>query len=237
MKFSNLGKGIFQALCDKDKSQFAMDNVWYDAKRGRLVATNGHTLAVAHVQVDAGDVTGFIQPLVLSHYRRLLLKYHHADNCVSFAATETQCIITDHLDGIESRFRRPLGRSGFPNYEAALPKVEGDPAICLSLSKLIAVVKAIGSPETSSRDDMVAIWTNPEDPTKPVLVKTSQCGALGVIAPMMAPGEAGGWLTTVAAVEAKLYEKNKGVRRNKAQVATMPPPKTPEASDASMGAA
>jgi hypothetical protein len=183
--------------------------VYYNPERGHLVATNGHIMTMAFVTANEGDTEGWITPESLIAYRQVIAKMptylRDKSEAVKFKATEAQLIITD-FEGNQRIFKRPEFKGNFPNYQAVMPKTPGaSPAFTLDFLLLKRVVESLGYPDilnSRTPSTMIAVFPA-EDGNTACLVKTSQVGPIGIIMPIRAPDEAGGWLTTIEQVDGR----------------------------------
>jgi hypothetical protein len=214
MKFLNGHTNQIEKITAADESRYSINNVWLNAEKGHLVATNGHALVCLHVIAEEGDVTGWITPESLRVYRKLMSKipkYSRNLETVSFIASEKELVITDH-EGNRQSLKRPGKELGqFPNYEAVIPKgFKDEPAFTLDVKLLLKVVEALGFMDTlnSKQSSMVAVFPSKDNKTAH-LVKTSMTGPLGIIMPMKADDEKTGWLTSIAAVDARFAKTEK----------------------------
>ena len=212
MHFTNLGSGLIEKVCSKEQSRYTINHVYFDADKGHLAATNGNALVITHVIPDTGETSGWITAEALQEYRKALktvpVYSSEPGKYVSIQAIDDKIIVANHFDGKTVTFRRPE-KGNFPNFEAVMPKVTGDPIITFDITLLQRIVDALGRPSGSGADrsNFVAIWPGAKDGA--YLVKTHPNGALGVMMPMRSDSEKGKWLTSVKAVDDLLKNQQK----------------------------
>jgi len=214
MKFLNGHSNQIEKIASAEESRYSINNVWFNAEKGHLVATNGHALVCLHVVAEEGDVTGWITPESLRVYRKVMGKTpkYGTPRPVQFTAGETEITITDWEGNQQSMKRPDVKTSGkFPNYEAVIPTgYKSEPAFTLDVKLLLKVVEALGFMDTlnSKQSSMVAVFPSKDNRTAH-LVKTSMTGPIGIIMPMKADDEKTGWLTSLDAVDARFAATEK----------------------------
>lgn len=203
MRFLNGSNSQIEKVASQENSRYGMQNVYFDAQRCHLVASNGHALVVVHVVPEEGDVTGYITPAALQAWRKALAKTpkYGRQNQTRFQALEDKLVVTD-FEGQQQTFARPA-KGQFANYDAVFPEVKTDkPAFTLDINLLLKTAMALGWPDTlnSKQSTMVAVFPS-ADNKSPHLVKTTKNGPIGIIMPMRADDEKDGWLTSLKAVD------------------------------------
>jgi len=204
MKFLNDTTSQIDRIVAKDPSRYNVNQVYFDARKCHLVATDGHVMAVVHCVPEEGDTTGWITPESLRAWRDALKRNRKLPQTVRFTCGEKLTVTT--LDGVQS-FERPAYEGNFPHYEAVMPKhVKEKPAFTVDIDLLYRLVEALGYPHTmTGKSRMVAIFPS-KDNRSAHLVKTSQEGPIGIIMPVRANDEQEGWLTTLEAVDARFQK-------------------------------
>jgi hypothetical protein len=224
MKFANIDEtGQIEKVASAEESRYSVSHVFFDAEKGRLVATNGHAMAIAHVYAEPGEVTGFIPREALAEYRKLL-KANRIATAVTIFCNAFTIEIEDKLEGRTISYRRPpFSKGQFPNYEAVLPKVQGPPAFTLNIDLLKSLAEALGG---DPRSKMIAVWPSAgkgkDTRNSAYMVKTSTHGAVGIIMPMRSDEK--GWLTTLEQVEELMKPKPKVAAKELDNVTEFPKP-------------
>lgn len=128
----NIGK-----VCSRDQSRPVMTCAHLDVDRGVLEATDSYKLVSVPVDVEEGDVSGFISPEALSAFTKAHKRRAPAP---SLQCTETELVL--HADGSRQSWDRPqLGR--FPNVPQLLAGAEDRSGFRVRLSaKLLAELAA-----------------------------------------------------------------------------------------------
>jgi len=232
VKFLNASTSQIDKLVDTQTSRWAISNVFFDAERGHMVATNGHALAVVHVVPEEGDTTGWITCEALQVWRKVMAKAPSYTAQRVKLECRPEVLVVTAADGNQQIFRRPEYRKGsFPDYDLVFPKgVSEKPAFLLDINLLKKLVDALGTVDTlnGKSSPMVAVFPSADNSTAH-LVKTSQSGPIGIIMPMRAPDEKAGWLTTLEAVDAHfILERNAANCKAKAVAAAAEEEEEPE---------
>jgi hypothetical protein len=207
MRFLNEFNSQIEKVASTEAGRYNTQNVFFNAERCHLVATNGHCLAIVHVVPEEGDVTGWITPEVMQAWRKEVAKNPYLKRGTQLKATKTELILTT-VDG-QRIFRRPEYReNSFPQYDAVIPAgYARKPAFTLDIRLLAKLVEALGFVDTrTGKSSMVAVFPS-ADNRGAHLVKTSQHGPLGIIMPVRADDEKSPWLTSLAAVDGHFQEE------------------------------
>jgi len=201
MKISNLGP--IEKLVGEE-SRYSVQYVWFDAEKGRLVATNGHALIILACQADPGDVTGPITTEALDTWRQFT-KSNSLPHMVKFQALATELVVEDLAEGKRFSYRRPTGVQ-YPEYEKLIPDLKGRPPdVTFDPSLLEKVVSAFPKDELRGGKGSIpsiSLWIDKahvsrtakqiEDDKKakkvvtvpPIVIKASHEGALCVMMPV-----------------------------------------------------
>jgi hypothetical protein len=172
-----------------EESRYTLRGVFFDIEKQRLVATDGHMMAVAACKPDKDDQRGVISIRAIKQTRaaarriprKLRAKVVQGIRCLKKVCTlKTQ-------DGEVTVFPRPTGE--FPAYEKVLPKdFKGAPVALLNPKLLKQLIDAITTDEAPGHSDCVAIWIDhaPGKTTEKCMLIAPIIGdALGIIMPMM----------------------------------------------------
>jgi hypothetical protein len=117
-----------------------LQNVYFDADKQKLIATDGKHMAVVACEKEEGDTSGFISPEAIKEYRKQSKK-----SLVSLVANGQQKIGPFSLE-------RPTAEQHgqFPNWEMVLPKADNPVTfeISFNASMLLELAQASGSLDT-----------------------------------------------------------------------------------------
>lgn len=203
MQLENVGP-IERLVGDREPS----NHVYFDAEKGRLVATNGHALIAVECKPDAGDVSGLISVEAIKDWRELR-RGNKIANMVAFRALATELIVED----IPSRIKRvhPRPHGGYHHYEQLLPKIEEGvaPSVTFNPHVLAALVAAFPPDDVMSKGRdaaaSISMWLLPQHKRKgkaakdeqvpPIMIKGLHGGALAIMTPVTGVADEG-WQTT-----------------------------------------
>lgn len=159
-----------------------------DTTCSRLIATDGHMLAVVPVSIDANDEQGYITSDALKTARKVC-----KDATIRIDANGSQVILTQGIKGeyapnspiIAATLPRPAGHDKFPLVDQIIPNYSDKPdepphfRISLNANLLATLAKAIGSEKGIVR----LTFAKARDPIK---VEGGADGAYGVLMPARA---------------------------------------------------
>jgi len=163
-----------EVVAAKDKTRPVLSNVHLDVEHKRLVATNGHSLAVNPVEVDDQDTSGPISPEAIKLARKSGRKW--ADRHILANGDLRVPLAGVSLD-------RPEDEREYPDFDQIVPRVDAEntPAsIALDAKLLYELSQAIC--EDGNR---VILWINPVK-HGPIYVKPATVSSenYGVIMPV-----------------------------------------------------
>ena len=156
-----------------EESRYTLKAVKLDVAGKRLMATDGHILAIVPTEVSENDHDGLINVDAMKAARKL----QRAAKSVPIQAT-VNGKFTIAAAGQAAEFELETGN--FPNVEAVIPKFEGPPTVTLDAGLLLRLAKAIQTKD-HQLDYPVSLWI--KDANSAVLVKGEQDGAIGVLMP------------------------------------------------------
>lgn len=169
-------------------------HVWYDVENGRLVATNGHALAIAAVEPGPGDVTGLLSVQSIEYARAYAKR---SASSIILDRTRVICEATCLRFPDGSTLPRPQGE--FPDYASIIPKVSGPPTITFNPELLAQIVAAFPKQELGKKGTnpgSISLWVSPDEPCvlewekaepakpRPIVVKAHYDGGLAVMMPI-----------------------------------------------------
>jgi len=145
---------------EKKGSRFILEHI--KVEKDKLIATNGHILAVVPVTLDEIDKEGFILPKQIEK----------ANKNGGYLGLHAESIVFS--DG--STEPRPKDVGTFPAYENVIPKNPPKITVALNPTLLLDLAKALDS------QDMVILEIS--EPFNAILVKTKNPEEIGVIMPI-----------------------------------------------------
>jgi hypothetical protein len=197
MKLENVGP--IERLTHPDHNKGAYCHVLFNAERGQLVATNGHSLIVMSCVPEAGDVSGLISTEAIEQWRAFR-RETRLPNSVAFRALEKELVIEDLTSKKKFSYPRPTGQ--FPAWEQLVPKMKDGtpPTISFNPDVLREIVKAMPDPEIQNEKDKaksISIWILPQhsrlrhekEPVPALMVKGTYNGAMAIMMPVLFEGE------------------------------------------------
>lgn len=202
----NAGSGQIDRICSKEASRYAITDAYFDADKGRLVATNGLAMVVTSVEAERGEISGMVPVAALRAYWAALAKVNWNERLVGIFCFKENVVVSDLMNGgHEQVFPRGSQSATFPNYEAVLPAekdvdIEGPPTITFDINLLVDLVAAIGL----AGDKAVSIWASKDPKGGSLLVKTSAQGPIGVLMPMRPSSSK--WLTTIQQIDERIEQ-------------------------------
>lgn len=150
-----------ESICDQKDFRQYLRQPHLDVKNKRLVATNGHVMAILNVELDEGDTSG---PVPIS--------------AIKTARKNLGSILLDgQAKTLDGTFERPdVGK--YPDYAKSLPKVpDREPEITFNAELLFKLAQAISANKTK----IVSLWI--ENKESPIIVKASDGIGVGVLMP------------------------------------------------------
>lgn len=160
-------------LCaSKDDTRPSLRHAYYQPDKARIVATDGHRLAIVPVTVDPGDTAGYVTDDALKAARKVGRK---VNGIAEIAANGT-------LHTGAGAFPRPT-EGTFPPVDAVIPEyragADRTASVTFNPELLTGIVKAIGAAKGP-----VTLTFDPEDPYAAIVVTAADNGTIGVLMPM-----------------------------------------------------
>lgn len=168
-----LPESQIELAASQEESRYTLKAVKLDVAGKRIMATDGHILAIVPVEVSDGDHDGLISVDAMKAARKL----QRAAKGVPIQANVNGKF---SISGAGQSAEFDLDTGTFPNVDAIIPKFDGPPTITLDAELLLRLAKAIETKGYSPAYS-VALWI--KDANSPILVKGEQDGAIGVIMP------------------------------------------------------
>ena len=174
-----------ESVASNQESRYCLRAVQLDVEKKRIMATDGHILAIVPCEVDAEDHSALIGLDTVKSLRAMQKrsKVHGTSIPVQI---RTNGKITATAMGESAEFAVAEGR--FPNVDMIVKEVEGPPTVSLSVELLYKLAEALHSNSIgSSNPGHVSLWV--KDASSAVVVKSTQSedkGAVGVIMPVRA---------------------------------------------------
>ncbi len=129
MNFDKTSK--IEKAAARDSSRYAINCVYLDTAKGRLVATDGSILAIVPCEIADDDADGLIPLEAIDRARKLAIGGIVRAKCNGKA---------EQSDG--SSFQRPDHR--FPDYSGIIPKEAGSVRVSLNADSLLRLAQALG---------------------------------------------------------------------------------------------
>jgi DNA polymerase III sliding clamp (beta) subunit (PCNA family) len=172
-----LPKGKIELAASTEESRYAPKAVKLDVENKRMLATDGHILAIVPTEVADTDHSGLI---AVDSFKQIRAMQKRATIPVNIAVNG-KAVATGRGETAEYE----LVSGTFPNADAVIPKgekYEGAPTIELNVDLLMRLAKALGADE-AHQGAVVKLWI--KDGNSVVLVKTDENpDAIGVIMPV-----------------------------------------------------
>ncbi len=147
-----------------------LNNPYLDTENKRLIATNGHCVAVVPVELSEGDTSGPVSAEALKAARKTLSQLREAE------------IVCN--SGLEVRtgpaFPRPNCDLKLPDIDRITPDKKGRICVGVRAQYLADVAKAIANQKYGG----VALWIDPENSETASILLEGENGAYGVVMPM-----------------------------------------------------
>jgi DNA polymerase III sliding clamp (beta) subunit (PCNA family) len=174
-----LPKGKIElAAASPYESRYTLKAVKLDVENKRMLATDGHILAIVPTEVADTDHSGLI---AVDSFKQIRAMQKRAKTIPVNIAVNGKAVATGKGETAEYE----LVSGQFPNADAAIPKgatYEGAPTIGLNVDLLMRLAKALGADE-AHQGTIIKLWI--KDGSSAVLVKTDENPeAVGVIMPV-----------------------------------------------------
>ena len=169
-------KKSIEQCAGKNDTRFYLNNPYLDAENKRLVATNGHCLAVVPVELSEGDTSGPVSADALKAARKTLAVFNPDLN------GEAELVCNDQLEVTDGpTFPRPsFNGNKYPDIDAVVPDKKGRICVGVRVQYLADVAKAIAD----SKHGGVKLWIDPENSETVSILLEGENGAYGVVMPM-----------------------------------------------------
>lgn len=164
-----------ELVTSDEESRYSLNGVLYDIKAKRLVATDGHALAVLPHDPDPEDVGGVIPAEAFKDARKLAKKAKKRKT--ELAILQEADTVTFSVEGLQSA-SFDLIKSQFPAYEGLLPNGNIPPlTIALNAELLYKLALAL-------QEESTIVHLHIEGPDKAVIVKPSAAkNSIGLLMP------------------------------------------------------
>ena len=135
-------KHKIEKVCSDDKLRYAINNV--KAYKHRLVATNGHAMAVipykkANIDIPEEEFTGLIPPEVFNEARKVNKKFERDDMIIEHNGKLT---VKDYSTGTEKSFN--YIDEPYPDVVRVIPRRKTEYKISLNAKLLYELSQALG---------------------------------------------------------------------------------------------
>lgn len=168
-------------VADKKASRYTLNAVKLDVQGKRIMATNGHILAIVPCEVETEDHSTLIPLETVAAVRAL----QRRAKSVPVKVTTNGKIVAE---GNGERLEHEPFVGAFPNVDIVVPKFEGPATISLSVDLLYRLAEALHAEGIGANNPgHISLWI--KDPQSAVLVKavgSKDVGAVGVIMPVRA---------------------------------------------------
>lgn len=163
-----------EKACTVKGNRAYLNQPWLDVKNRKLVASDGHIMAVHDVKPTNDDTIGPITIEAIKTARKLKRTNHN-----------TLQTLPDALTMLGAKFDRPKGVGSFHNYEQVVPtefRVPPDskPHLILDADQLLRLAKALNK---KGKEQRVCLWL-PISKDAAVYVKGSSDSGFGLIMPL-----------------------------------------------------
>lgn len=160
-----------------DPESFALTGVFYDIKNSRLVATDGHMLAILPHETEEADVGGNIPADAFKDARKLAKKAKKRDT--TLAILQEADTVTFSVEGLQSA-TFDLVKGQFPNYEDIIPKKIPEFTVALNAEYLYRLAMAL-------QEESMVVHLHIGDKDSAIVVKPSAAkGSIGLLMPCRA---------------------------------------------------
>lgn len=163
-----------ESACSIEESRYTLQAVKLDVEKKRMLATDGHILAVVPVEVSPEDHTGLISLDTMKALRDM----QRSAKSVS-VEVKVNSHITAEWQGQKIEHYPVTGQ--FPNCDAVIPKVEPQSTINLDIDLLMRLADAIKPRDTGKYKKARILRLHIIDKQSLVLVKANDTEAYGVI--------------------------------------------------------
>ena len=157
-------------------SRYTLSAVQLDVEHKRLMATDGHILAIIPAEVEPEDHSGLISLETIKAIRGMEKRSKASCKVQTNGKVTAHSISGEHLEQEYSTGR-------FPNVDMVVPKFDGPPTVSIDVRLLMRLAEALKSEAIGKNEPaFVSLWV--KDANSPVLVKsTKDADSVGVIMP------------------------------------------------------
>lgn len=167
-----------EAAAATEASRYTLQAVKLDVQQKRLMATDGHILAVIPAEVSADDHSGLISLETFKNIRGM------EKRCKLAVEVKLNGKVTAESPTGE-RLEHEYATGTFPNVDMVIPKFDGPATISFDVKLLLRLAEALKSePMGKHEPGFVSLWI--KDVNSPILVKSTKSedkGAIGVLMP------------------------------------------------------
>lgn len=154
-------------------SRYTLKVVKLDVANKRMLATDGHILAIVPVEVSETDHDGLLTVDSIKQARKL----HKSAKGISEMSVNGK--FTVKAGAQQAEFDLTTGQ--FPNADAVVPKVSGPPTVTINANLLLRLAKAIQE-KNYAGDHIVSLWI--KDANSSIVVRGKESDAsIGVLMP------------------------------------------------------
>jgi DNA polymerase III sliding clamp (beta) subunit (PCNA family) len=164
----------------EEESRYTLNGVLYDISKKRLVATDGHMLAIIPHEVEDADVGGVIPTDAFKEARKLAKKAKKRKT--ELAILQEQDTITFSVEGLQSATFDSV-KGVFPEYEKIIPKKIPPFTVALNAELLYKLAMAL-------TEESMIVHLHIAGPDQAIVVRPSAAkDSIGLLMPCRAFGE------------------------------------------------
>lgn len=173
-------KSKIELAASQEQSRYTLQAVKIDVERKRVMATDGHILAIVPLeQVSPEDHSTLISLETVKNIRAMQKRAKFPVKVSTNGKVVAECL--------GERLEAEPVNGTFPNADAVIPKFEGPPTISFDVNLLKRLSAALHSDTSKGRPQHVSLWI--KDGQSPILVKSTSeedKQAIGVLMPVRA---------------------------------------------------
>jgi DNA polymerase III sliding clamp (beta) subunit (PCNA family) len=170
-----LPKSKIELVAAKNDCRFYLNDPYFDAEGKRLIATNGHVLAIIPVEETDGDVSGPVSRDAIAAARKATKEIP----AVSLTEEHEEVLLGP-------QFKRTQLTQQFPDVDRVIPDVQEEPHICFNPEYLLNLWKALQPDTRNKKLVKLTFQTKPDgtiDPNGSFKVTVEGEDGVGVIMP------------------------------------------------------
>lgn len=161
-----------------ESSRYTLQAVKLDVEKKRMMATDGHILAIVPCEVSADDHSALISTDSIKRIRAMQKRAKLVP-----VQVRTNGKVTAVAPGETAEY--DLSTGTFPNVDAVIPATDGPCTICINAELLLRLATALTPDMDKHNPPIVKLWI--KDAHSSILVKTSKNpDAVGVMMPCRA---------------------------------------------------